>query len=93
MENSKLKVQKNDLLRFLDGYRSANELIKKERKARLRQLNNEQSLREYDIVCNIWEANPKKEGIKMLEKKRISFLLERREALNQVGNLRGNIGE
>jgi len=72
-------------LRFLEGYRKVNELTRAEKMIRLPQLTGEESLREYDALCSVWEANFKKDGIEALEKKRISFLLERRVRFDKAG--------
>lgn len=79
-----LKVKKADLLRFIEGYRKANSLIREERRQRLFQLTSDESRLEYDAICAIWEANPKKEGMEALDRQRLSFLIERRERLNTV---------
>ena len=78
------KVEKADLLRFLEGYRKANGLIREERRQRLSQLTLDESRHEYDALCAIWEANPKKEGMGPLDRQRLSFLIKRRERLDAV---------
>ena len=85
MEKSGFEVQRSDLLHFLDGHRYAGELIIRERKKRLQQLTHQESLNEYDSLCRIWEENLSKEGIEMLERKRIFFLLERRRTMDKLG--------
>ena len=87
MEKTK-EVQRSELLRFLEGHRKANELTKAEKRIRLSQLTEEESLHEYDALCGIWEANPKKERTEMPERQRISFLLERRSRFNKAGDIR-----
>lgn len=83
-----MAMQKDVVLGFLEGHRRANEVIRAERKKRLSQLTVEDSLREYDALCKIWEANPNKEGLGLLEKQKISFLLERRKRFNKVSGLK-----
>ncbi|MFQ6079665.1 MAG: hypothetical protein ACE5NJ_11105 [Thermodesulfobacteriota bacterium] len=78
------KVEKADLLRFIEGYRKAEGLIREERRQRLFQLTSDESRLEYDALCAIWEATPKKEGMEALDRQRLSFLIERRERLDAV---------
>jgi len=88
MEKTKLKTQKSDLTTFLEGYKKANELIKAEKITYLSQLTHEKSLQEYDSLCNIWEKIPRKDGLEMLERQRVSFLIERRKRFNKIGGFR-----
>ncbi len=90
MEKATLKQQKSSLLNILKGYKKANELIMQERKLRLAQLTGKYSLPEYDALCRMWEANPKKESFGRLEEQRIAFLLNRRRLLNKAGVTRKN---
>ena len=85
MERTKFEVHKSTLMSFLEGHRKANEFIKAERRKRLSQSSVEDTLREYDDLCNIWEAHAQKEGLEVLERQKISFLLERRRRFNRAG--------
>ncbi len=85
MEKAKFDVQRSDVLLFLDGHRFAGELIANERAKRLQQLTREESFFEYDSLCGMCEARSPKDGIEMLERRRISFLLERRKTMNRLG--------
>lgn len=85
MDKTEIKVTRKDLLQFLVGHKKANELIKAERRKRLSQLTTEDSLREYETLCNTRESSPDKEGLKFLERRKIEFLLKRRELLNMAG--------
>jgi hypothetical protein len=85
MNKTGFKVKKKDLSPFLEGHRKAEKLIKAEKKKRLSQLTNKDSIREYDYLCKAWEANTNKEGIESLEKQKISFLLKRRRLFDKAG--------
>ena len=83
-----MAMQREVVVAFLEGQRRANEVIRAERKKRLSQLTAEDSLREYDALCEMWEANPNKEGLERLERKKILFLVERRRRFNKVSGLK-----
>jgi hypothetical protein len=85
MSTSRSKIKRKDLLRFLEGHQNANVLIKAEKRKRILQLTDQDSLSEYDSLCKVWESDPIKEGIEKLEEQRISFLLKRRTLLNKAG--------
>jgi hypothetical protein len=79
-----LRIQKADLLGFLDGHHKANEVIRDEKRERLSRLTAEESRLEYDSLCAIWEANSKEEDTEVVDRQRLSFLIERRRRLNTV---------
>ena len=85
-----MMLEKDVVLGFLEGHRRANELVRAEKKRRLSELSIEDSLREYDTPCKMWEANPNsdKEGLERLERQKILFLVERRKRLNKVSGLK-----
>lgn len=87
MRKSKLEIRKRDLLPLFEGYKKADELIKAEKMKRLSELTRCESLREYDNLCNLWEINPHKEGIEVLDRRRLFFLIERRRRFNKIGGL------
>lgn len=74
-------IQKSILLSLLGGYKKANELIVEEKKRRLAHLTTKDSLREYIALCELAEEGVKSEGIEKLQKKKIEFLLKRRNLL------------
>lgn len=51
-----MAVSREDVQRFLDGHRRANDVTRAETHARLRTLTVEQSQAEYDALCRVWEA-------------------------------------
>ncbi|TVM03514.1 MAG: hypothetical protein CV087_04660 [Candidatus Brocadia sp. WS118] len=77
-------IQKNALVSLLKGYRKANELIAEEKKRRLAHLTTKDSLREYIALCELAEEGVKSEDIEKLQKKKIEFLLKRRNLLDGV---------
>ena len=84
MEKTKPVIRKSDLLTMIEGYKKVDELLRIEKMKRLNQLTHDKSLDEYNSLCMIWEGNLKKEGIENLEKKKISFLIERRKRFNKL---------
>jgi hypothetical protein len=86
MQKTKSVIRKSGLLSIIEGYKKVDELIRIERMKRLNQLTHGESLDEYNSLCAIWEGNLKKEGIENLEKKKVSFLIERRKRFNQIGS-------
>ncbi|MEW6620074.1 MAG: hypothetical protein AB1422_12205 [bacterium] len=81
---SGLKVSREVILSFVEGYRKANEVIMAEKRKWLSHLSSQDSLRIYDNLCNFWEQNSHKEGIEKLERQKISFLLKKRSMFNHV---------
>jgi len=90
MSTTRTKVKRKDLFRFLEGHQRSNILIRAEKRRRLSQLTDQDSLSEYDSLCKVWESNLIKDGIEKLEEQRISFLLKRRTWLDKAGNLGKN---
>jgi hypothetical protein len=88
MEQTKPVIHKSSLLAMIKGYKKVDELLRIEKMKRLNQLTHKNSLDGYNSLCAVWEGNFKKEGIENLEKKRISFLIERRKRFNRIGSLR-----
>ncbi len=88
MKRTGHELNKKILLDFLAGHRRANEFIKEEKRRQLPQLTAEDSLIQYDSVCQIGEAISKKEGSAVLEKQRIKFLVDRRSLMNLLGKNR-----
>lgn len=72
---------------IFEGYKKANELIASERRKRLTQMTVEDSLAEYDNLCKLYAAIDKK-GLERLESRKISFLIKRRQALNEAGRVK-----
>lgn len=81
---------RNALFSFINGYKEANKFIRREKRVRLAQLRTQDSLNEYDDLCRLWETTPKGEDISWLEKRRILFLIRRRELFNKVARYRKN---
>ncbi len=88
MEKTSLK--KDDILKYLNCHSIADRLIKKDRAKRLIQLREEDSFREYNAICDMWEQLSRKEASDELEKQRMSFLVKRRELFNKVGSVKKN---
>jgi len=78
-----MMIQKSALLSLLGGYKKANELIVEEKRKRLALLTTEESFSEYIALCELAEEGVKSEGIEKLQKKRIEFLLKRRQIFNR----------
>lgn len=76
------------LQRFVAGHAAAEEVIREEQRQRLEGLTVEQSRAEYDSLCAVWEANPYREGLELLEQRRIEELLELRRRLDLVARRR-----
>ncbi len=76
--------QKSALLSLLEGYKKSNELIIAEKKKRFTHLTTEDSLREYIALCELAEEGIKGEDIERLQKRKIEFLLKRRQILNKA---------
>jgi len=79
-----------DLQRFIAGHAAAAEAIWEEQRQRLEGLTVEQSRVEYDGLCEIWAANPYREGLESFEERRIEELLELRQRLDLVAQ-RGSV--
>ncbi len=84
----KAGVKKDDILKYLHGHSIADRLIKKDKAKRLMQLSEEDSFREYNAICDMWEQLSGKEASEELEKQRMSFLVKRRELFNKVGSIK-----
>jgi hypothetical protein len=82
------EVDKIMLKNFLEGHRKASELIRAEKKKWLSQLTAEDSVRQYDVLCKMWEMNHQKEGLERLEKRRIIFLVEIRQRFDRFWSLK-----
>lgn len=83
----RVHVCKKDLLNFIRGHTEANKLIEKEKEERLSHLSKEESLREYNALCEFWEVSSFKELSEDFEKQKILFLIKRRGLLNRAGGL------
>lgn len=90
MDRNKFRVQKDILLRFLEGHRKANELISEEKKKRLYKLTVKDSLQEYDALYNMWKISTNKKNLERLERQKIKFLLERRKQFNKASGFKNN---
>lgn len=88
MGKDMLKKYKTIILKSLNGYRKANELIAEERKNRLTQMTTEDSFREYDYLCKLY-ATTDKRGLDRLENIKISFLIKRREIFKRIRKVQG----
>lgn len=77
-------MQKVALLSLLNGYKKANELIVEEKKKRLAQLTTEESLCEYIALCELAEEGIKSSDIERLQKRRVEFLLKKRQIFNKA---------
>ena len=77
-------VEKSAILNLLEGYRKANKLIVEEKKKRLAHSTIKELLHEYIALCELAEKGIKDEGIERLQKRRIEFLLKRRQILNRA---------
>lgn len=77
-------IRKDRILSFLEGHKMADELIVEEKK-RLPRLSGEDSFREYIALCELAEKGIRKGNSEMLQKKKIEFLLRRRQFFNRVG--------
>lgn len=88
MEETKFRVKKEDLLRYLAGQGKSEAIIRAEKKAWLAQLTPEQSLRIYDGLCELWEEWKtllSKEDLEKLDQERIAFKVELRRRFNKIG--------
>lgn len=88
MEKTEFKVKKEDLLRYIEGHKKAEEIIQAEKRKHLPQLTPEESLKMYDELCNLWEewkSILSKEDLERLEQERIAFKVELRRRFNKVG--------
>lgn len=84
------KVQKSDLVRFIEGHRLADEVIRKEKKERSKHLSPEESLAEYEALCQTWEASRREGDWEGLDLRKVSFLVQRRKLLDRLGGQGGN---
>jgi|GEM_PF-1794059 len=88
IKKTEILTEKKALLNLLNGYKKTDKLIAEEKKRRLTRLTTEDSQREYDALCRIWEMSSKKEDLERLEKQKIAFLLKRRHLLNKAGEIK-----
>ncbi|MBI5789081.1 MAG: hypothetical protein HZA78_09530 [Candidatus Schekmanbacteria bacterium] len=79
-------MTKSALFSYLEGYKLADKIIKKEKKQRLSQMTFEESLLEFNNLCLTWESVSNKEGMDNLEKRKITFLIEQRARLDKAGS-------
>jgi len=86
MKNTTFEVDKVVLKNFLEGHRKANQLIWAEKKKWLSQLTTEDSVRQYDALCRMWEMRHQKEGLERLEKRKIAFLVEIRQRFDRAAS-------
>ena len=82
-------IRKDTILSFLEGHKRADELIVEEKKKRLTRLLGEDSSREYIALCELAEKGIRKGNWEILQKKKIEFLLKRRQFFNRAGRFRG----
>lgn len=82
MISENLNQQKIILLSFLKGHKKAGELIAIEKKKRLVELTTEESLREYDDLCSMWDRNPAKTGMEKIQAQKILFHVNTRKLFN-----------
>jgi len=87
MANKRIRLDRDHVLTFLAGQRHANQVIQEEKRKRLLRMMPEESLSEYTALCEVWETNAPKKRTDALEKRRISFLIERRKKLDKAGSL------
>lgn len=77
--------QKATLLNLINGYKEAEKKIREEKRIWLAKLSERESLRQYDLLCRLWEGMAKNKDIKRLKKQRLLFLIKRRQLLNKAG--------
>jgi hypothetical protein len=80
-------LKKDYLLRLLEGYKKANKFIALEKRKKLSQMTFEDSLRQYDYLCNLYAILEDKR-LDRLESQKISFLIKRRRVLDNAGGIR-----
>jgi len=80
-------LKKDYLLHLLEGYKKANEFIALEKRKKLSQMTFEDSLHQYDYLCNLYAILEDKR-LERLESQKISFLVKRRLALDNAGGIR-----
>jgi hypothetical protein len=78
-------IQKEHLVDFIEGHKEADTVIKKERVTRLRLLTSDESLCEYEALCETWLNFSSRPLSGNADRQRIAFLIERRQRLNKVG--------
>jgi hypothetical protein len=83
MQDSRSASELREALRqFVEGYTAAAEFLAGERARRLKALSVEEARAEYDALCATWAANPYREGMELLEQRRVKHLVELRRRLN-----------
>ena len=78
-------IRKEHLVKFINGHKEADAVIKKERISRLRRLTVDESFREYEALCDTWLNFSSQPLSDELERRMTAFLIERRERLNKAG--------
>jgi len=87
-ERRKPAPSKRDLQRFLAGHAAAAEVMREAERQRLQNLTVEASRAEYDSLCAVWEANLYREGLELLDQRRVHELLRLRRRLDLVAHRR-----
>lgn len=72
-------LSREDLRRFLDGYRAAGARARQETLERLRTLSVEDARAEYDALCRGWEASPGSADTRSLD----ALIIKERVALRR----------
>lgn len=78
---AEMSVSREDLRRFVDGHRTAEQALRAERRRRLRNLSVEQSRAEYDALVRLWEASPRDGDLAALDRRAIRHRVELRRKL------------
>jgi hypothetical protein len=83
------QLKREYLSGLIRGYKKSNEVVLLEKKQRLTQMTVDDSLNEYDYLCDLYAASEKR-GLERLGQRRIEFLVRRRRALNKEGTKNAN---
>jgi len=89
MEEHVHTVKKSELIKYIKGHKNAHRLLKKQKRSSLQQLTVQQSLIEYESLCQLWEAAQNKNESGTRDKQRISFLIQRRKKIDKLASSLG----
>lgn len=78
-------VKKEDPVRFIEGHKRVNEIVFQELMRQLPLLTIEQSRKEYDALCEVWQLQNMPMP-KALADHRLEFKVRLRQKLNQLNS-------
>ncbi|OGF68111.1 MAG: hypothetical protein A2Y62_08510 [Candidatus Fischerbacteria bacterium RBG_13_37_8] len=81
-------LKKENVIHYLKGHKYANKIQVIEKSKRLSQMSVDDSLREYNHLCDLWYSTTQSVNMDSLNKRKIISLIERRKKFDQAQSYR-----